>query len=217
MVEEKVSVGLVAAAQACISRGEWEKALELAQKRLSQNPKDIEASYIFIRASIKKGDDEKAISALREITSVDEHGMELYRELGDMLCERAEWEKAYYYYMKYIDFFPAPQVVRALKKVVAEFAIEEDRPPAVDKEVPPDFQTLTLVDLYVKQGHLKEALEVLESMKRRDPANEKIIERIKGVQALMGEETESQERRKKVLAELDRWLQNIYRSGLNSG
>ena len=35
----------------------------------------------------------------------------------------------------------------------------------------PDFYTITLADLYIKQGHLKMAAEVLKEIIRKEPAN----------------------------------------------
>lgn len=210
---ERQCAEFMAAARDCMSRGDWEETRDLARRHLSEHPGDKDAIYVLVRALIGLGDGEGAIEALRDLKLTDNEAGELYRDLGDLLYERRDWERACYYYEKFVRLLPAAHLAEALKRLSADLSLSEEREPEVIREVPQDFQTMTLVDLYVKQGHLMEALEVLESMRMKDPTNEKIVDRIRGVQALMGEEAELGDKKKKVLAELDRWLQNIYKAG----
>lgn len=212
-MEDRESAEFVAAVQASMSRGAWSEAYELAKNRLSLYPDDLEAAYLFVQALIGQGEVDRAIEALSKINPTDTRVAALYLDLGNLFSERGDWEKACYYFEKYLALFPASRVAPALKKIASELALPEEKEGGVVNEIPPDFQTMTLVDLYVKQGHLTDALHVLESMREKDPTNDKIIERIRGVQALMGEDAASKEGNKRIIAELDRWLQNIYKAG----
>jgi len=209
-VDDRDLAEFMAAAQACMSRGAWEEARALARKRLAFNPGERDAALVLIRSFIGEGDAEQALATLREFDLSDGQVAGLYRGMAELFYDRGDWEKACYYYEKCLAQLSPPQVARAWKRAVAEISLQAEGEPEEVRQVPQDFQTMTLVDLYVRQGHLKEALKVLESMREKDPANEAVIERIRGVQALMGEEV-LEEKREHLLAELDRWLQNIYK------
>ena len=46
-------------------------------------------------------------------------------------------------------------------------------------DIPDDFQTVTLAELYIRQGHPTQAVEVLEAILRRDPQHEKAAEKLR--------------------------------------
>ena len=83
-------------------------------------------------------------------------------------------------------------------------------------EVPADFQTLTLAELYLRQGHLAMAEEVLEAVLKRDPRQEKAAERLDEVRAMLHPELRVS-RFTPVIGELNRWLDNIGRLRSHAG
>jgi len=209
MEEENKRAEFVALAKSCISRGDWDRLERLARERLSLYPNDREALFALAQAFLGRNDYEKAGESLCDFSSAESRITAVYRKLGDLYLSRKEWEKALYYYERCLLLLPASQVAKLLGELVARLVEEVEVEPATG-EIPADFQTMSLADLYVKQGHLREALEVLQSMMEKDPTNEKIRDRIEGVKALLGV-GEDEEREKSIVAELDRWLKNIYK------
>jgi hypothetical protein len=79
-----------------------------------------------------------------------------------------------------------------------------------DAGIPPDFQTVTLAELYIRQGHLRPAEEVLEKIVGQEPQNEKAAGLLREVRGrILGKASE--ERHAGVITELSRWLDNIGR------
>jgi len=168
------------------------------------------------RILLHQGDIVGAEEAIGGLLVADEELVNLFRECGDRFLSRHEWRAARSYYERSLALLPDAVVAEPLGRLAAELhpgltSGEDQEGEGVAKKVPADFHTMTLVDLYVKQGHLKEALEVLEAMRQKDPANEKVKERIRGVQALMG--SPSPVTAEETLAELEHWLHQLTESG----
>ena len=76
--------------------------------------------------------------------------------------------------------------------------------------VEPLITTVTLAELYLRQGHLRLAERVLEKILRQEPRNEKATELLREVRDRLQPEG-SVQRQAAVKAELSRWLDNIAR------
>lgn len=86
----------------------------------------------------------------------------------------------------------------------------------VDKivdDVSEDFKTMTMANLYIRQGHLDMARKVLKEMMQSDPGNIRAGERLREVESLLeGKIPASKEAHSKaILEELERWLRNLER------
>jgi len=46
--------------------------------------------------------------------------------------------------------------------------------------------TKTLAEIYLQQGHLQEAYQILEALSEKDPSNEEIREKLKNVSERLG-------------------------------
>jgi hypothetical protein len=79
-----------------------------------------------------------------------------------------------------------------------------------DAAVPSDFQTVTLAELYIRQGHFRQAEKVLERVVVQEPRQEKAAELLREVRdRILGEA--SVRRNAGIVTELSRWLVNIDR------
>ena len=79
-----------------------------------------------------------------------------------------------------------------------------------------DFRTVTLAELYIEQGHLEMAADVLEEILRRDETNRRASELLRIVNAkrsgaFPGRKPQS------IVAELTRWMKNIDRMRSHAG
>ena len=78
--------------------------------------------------------------------------------------------------------------------------------------IAPDFHTMTLAELYIRQGHLEIAADILEKILKRDAGNQKAAEKLHDVRAMLSDRTGngySRGRHSEVIKELTRWLKNI--------
>ncbi|MBW2637029.1 MAG: tetratricopeptide repeat protein, partial [Deltaproteobacteria bacterium] len=71
-------------------------------------------------------------------------------------------------------------------------------------EISADFQTVTLSDMYLKQGEEKKAISVLRKILERDPENREAQKRLQGSEFLPDDNPKTE-----VVGELDRWLQKL--------
>jgi Tfp pilus assembly protein PilF len=138
----------------------------------------------------------------------------VYASLGEICLKRGMREAAEGYYEKSRALDPGSPRVRDIAERLDEG--EEIREPDGEEEtegaaaVPPDFQTVTLAELYIRQGHFQLAEELLEKIIAAEPKNERaamLLTEVRG--QLCG--TASSPPDTGVVAELSHWLENIGR------
>ncbi len=201
-------------AEAFLAAGDDETALALAEARLLRMPGDLEARSVICRVRIRQGRLDEAEETLRAVEASLAGLSRVYASLGDAYLERGLQESAQACYRKFLSLNPgaplSPETAERLKGIaeVPETYPEGEAGDAT--EVPSDFQTMTLAELYIRQGHLRPAAEVLEAIIRKEPGHEKAA-------ALLGEvgemilREEARQRYPVVIDELSRWLDNIGR------
>jgi len=90
------------------------------------------------------------------------------------------------------------------------FAPAEEPPASATVEEPTE--TITMADLYAKQGLVDEARRIYESMLQRDPENEVVIERLEGLRSGAAAATQSPAaQRSTKVARLEGWLAKVGR------
>ena len=229
----------LAGADSLLAQGSYEEVLALSKERLKIFPGDPDATMVICQASLGKNDFDEAQTALKALEKLHLRLARVYKAMGDACLSKGMNREALAYFQKGMILIPEPgeasQVSRTMADALDAFGqvSDPDDDPAedVDSAAPiPDFYTLTMADLYLKQGHLDQAIEVLEAMHRQDPQNESVMERLREVKAQMqgvpgegspgepsgeappveelpGAEPESPG--ETVAEELSRWLRNI--------
>ena len=127
-------------------------------------------------------------------------------------------EVAETYYRKFMFLNPgvplSKDVTERLSGIEEQHATDTDGGIATDAEgdaeIPTDFQTVTLAELYIRQGHLLPAEGVLEKIIGHDPQNEKAVGLLQEVRERLLKGPSAQPYAG-VIAELSRWLDNIGR------
>jgi tetratricopeptide (TPR) repeat protein len=193
-------------------------ALDLAQLRLDRMPGDLDARLVICRIWIQQGRLDEVRDMLCEMEEILASLSNVYACVGDICLKKGMQDSAENFYRKFILLNPGAPLARDISVRLKEIqgrqetsAAEEDEGDA--GEVPPDFQTATLAELYIRQGHLTMAEEVLEGILRRDPQQEKTAERLAEVREMI-RRAAAAKRSAPVIAELSRWLDNI--SGLRA-
>ena len=203
-------------AETFLEKSDYQAALDLAGLRLEELPGDPDARIVICRVQVLQGRLDKAGEMLHETEDLLASLSQIYRSMGDIFLEKGMPESAQTYYRKFISLNPdTPAALEIAERLdgISEPRERDDGAGAEEGEtiqVPEDFQTVTLAELYIRQGHLQMAKKVLEAILRKDPQQERAAERLREVREALGGEN-SAEKAAPVIAELSRWLDNIGR------
>ncbi len=200
--------------EAFLSQGDDQTALALAELRLKRLPGDMDARIAICRIRIRQGQLEEAKGMLQEMEGTLAGLSQIYASMGDVCLKEGMQESARTFYRKFISLNPdspmAREISEKIEAIRAQQATDEEREGEDAAQVPSDFQTVTLAELYIRQGHLRPAAEVLEAIIRKDPEQEKAAAMLREVWERIFRE-ESGQRSAGVVAELSRWLENLSR------
>jgi tetratricopeptide (TPR) repeat protein len=193
-----------------LGRNELPRVLSLAHERLKKRPGELEARIVICRAWLLQGSLDEAMEMLDETEQIIASLSHVYASIGEICLKRGMREAAESYYEK----FRALNSGSPLAQGISERLDEDEGLSETDGEgaaaVPSDFQTVTLAELYIRQGHFQLAEELLEKILGEDPQNGKAA-------ALLTEVREQRDGKvyappdTGVVAELSHWLDNIGR------
>ncbi len=199
--------------EASFNRGDDETTLALAELRLKRMPGDMDARIAICRVRVRQGRLEDAKAMLQEMEGTLAGLSQIYASMGDVCLKEGLQASAQTFYRKFINLNPdsplSREIVQKLTAIEASQGTSSERQEDA-AEVPSDFQTVTLAELYIRQGHLRPAAEVLEAIIRKDPGQEKAATMLREVWEMIFRE-ESGQGSPEVIAELSRWLGNIGR------
>lgn len=201
-------------AEGYLERNELPAVLNLAEARLKRTPGDLDARTVICRAWLLQGRLDEARDMLNEIEDILASLSRIYACMGDICIKKGMQDSAETYYRKFMFLNPgAPlseDVAERLSGIVELHTTDAEEGTEEDGPIPDDFQTVTLAELYIRQGHFPLAEEVLQKIIGRDPQNGKAALLLQEVrERLIG--GNSTHPYAEIIAELSRWLDNIGR------
>jgi len=205
-------------ARARLEQGQPRLALEMADARLLRLPGDIDARTILCQALVQMGRIDEAREILREMEDILLGLARIYAVMGDFSLKRGAREDALTYYRKFLalNVSDGPLVRDVTEKMRTLDPARgggdgPDEEPALEVEdIDPGFQTLTLAELYLRQGHPEMGADVLKKILDREPGNEKVRERYREVQTMLAERRSPPPgRNARAIATLSRWLATL--------
>lgn len=185
-----------------LDKGAFEEAIILAEGRIDRYPGDVDAWLVIAASSVSMGRLSEAERILRELNHILPGWPQACECLGDVLRRMGMAGEAMDYYRRALTLAP-PMAERIAEKIAAIEAGREDDETETD-EISADFQTVTLADMYLRQGHEKKAISVLKKILERDPENREVQKRLKASDFLHDDNPKTE-----VAGELDRWLQKL--------
>ena len=198
--------------EAYLKRNELRAVLNLAKARLQGNPGDLDARIVICRVWLLQGRLDEARDMLHEIEEILVSFSHVYACMGDICMKKGMEDVAEEFYRTFRvlnpEAAPARDILERLKGI--DGPADGESAPEGDGGIPSDFQTVTLAELYIRQGHFRPAEEVLEKIVGEDPQNGKAATLLQEVRDLILREA-SVQRYAGVIAELSRWLDNIGR------
>ena len=200
------------------------QAMAIAEERLKQFPADVDAHVIAGDVLVRMGRIDEARDILREVEEIISGLSFVYARMGDIYQKNGFNRDASICYQKYIALNPTADQTKEITE--KRILLEQEEPPRTEIEEPdnvnlprPDFYTVTLADLYIKQGHLKMAAEVLQEIIRKEPANIQARAKFDTVKAGISLKSVAGD---KVTGSVDlvnilsRWLENVGRMKNNA-
>lgn len=194
------------------------EALNLAQEQRRINPLDVEVHILVGKILIHLGEFDKARDILRQVDQIIAELSFVYARMADIFSEKGLKSDAAVCYRKFTNLNPISQQAAEIAEKLAFFEKQELEESDADEpgmgNIPkPEFITMTLADLYIKQGHLQMARDVLAEIVRREPDNIIATGRLDSINAASKPKTRNAEHGEHdfLVDTLSGWLANIDR------
>jgi len=210
--------------QTMLEQGSYESALDAARRWLDRNPGDIEAMIVKCQACMRLGKLEEATAVIDDVEKTVLGLSRILACMGDICFKGGLNQEAVKFYNRFIALNPDSDLSR---DVLGKLRIlEEDHPELIagaggqetpEHPVTAGFQTLTIVDLYLRQGHLDAAEALLQQMLAKEPGNTVVLEKLAYVRSAVGMQAAKAmnlRERKEVVEKLSKWLDLLQRRRL---
>ena len=214
---------LLSIAQAYLDKNLYKEATQVAESWLKRYPIDADVNIIRCHALLKMGHLEKVNEVLDDLETKVIELSRIYHQVGDLCLDAGLKKEAIRFYRKFIFLNPTAASTKGVYDKVRDLAAQIDGSTAGDADtyrhpdhVAPDFCTTTLADLYIKQGHLDMARDVLREILKREPGNRIAADRLNDVMAMQHDGIRQKtpfnmEQNDVVIRKLTRWLEKIDR------
>ncbi len=198
-------------AETFLDQERFAEVIDLAGKRLAVHPDDVDARLIQGAALCKLGREKESLAVFKAVREDLLNWAKVFEYLGDIFQNRGEIEKARDCFQTLVHLCSDPQETeRLLKKIYALGGMEIEAGEDLFGPLSGGFKTLTMADLYIRQGHLEMAADVLREILRAEPENRKAADRLGEVEALLNGKNFRPERAPgAVVDELNRWLKHL--------
>jgi tetratricopeptide (TPR) repeat protein len=201
-----------------MGNGQYPLSLNLAKERLIANPEDIPATVIACQSCLGMGNIEEARNFLARLDAVNGELSQLFKNFGDAYLKQGDEGQARFFYDKSAALSPDDgDYAEALWPV--DDSSEDDGIQDRSPDLSTDFQTLTMADLYIRQGHHEGAREILAAILARDPNHKEARQQLDELQKLLNEKINDLPIDKKttVVHELSQWLNRLGRDQHDGG
>lgn len=214
-------VAFLSQAELFLDQKLYQEAEGLAEDWLRHTPSDVDARMVLCRAWMKLGKLDRVQMMLDEIEELILGLSRIYLCMGDICGRSGLRREAAGFYRKFLALNPrddrTPEIQQKLDALLGGGEAPETpsdgaagRPEGLQTAAA--FRTVTLADLHMQQGHLEEAADILEDILRGDPGHEEARKKLLELTNLLEARRVQEERRRRVLDELARWLGNLDRT-----
>jgi tetratricopeptide (TPR) repeat protein len=212
-VKEKAE--FLSKSRAYLDQSLYKEALDIAELWLKQHPMDADANIVCCHAFMRMGKIERVEEVLGNVEDTILQLSRIYSFMGDICLESGLTQEAMRFYRKFNAINPESIHAKKISDKLRSLTSTTDKPSNGMAEelydhigdVAPDFYTVTLAELYIRQGYIQMAADVLNEILKMDSENHRAAERLNDVKAML----KSMRHKEGVVQELTRWLQNMDR------
>lgn len=216
---EEDGTNFLGKAETFLQQNKLQEAFNLAEERLRSLPADADAYVVAGNALLGMGRVDEARDVLRKVEEIISGLSLVFERMGDIYRKKGFHQDAAVCYEKFISLHPNAEDAR---KVIEKMILleQEDQPvPEVgmiyDENIPdPELFTVTLAELYIKQGHLQVAAEILKEIIWREPQNSQAVAKLDSLKAALDPKSSAREKfieSNNLIKTLTSWLKNIDR------
>ncbi len=221
--EDSEKSGFLAKAESFLAEELHLKAQDLALKWLERFPHDAEARTIVCHAWTRLGKLDKVKRMLAEVDETILGISQIYVRMGDICRQSGLNQEAESFYRRFVTINPEAEMTQSVAEKLRALSLsgdeggspEEERAEETEgeKRLLPGLQTVTLAELYFKQGHPGVAVEMLEEILKRDGTNERALTVLRSIRgdSVAQAPGDLPLKAAAVIGELNRWLNNIDR------
>jgi len=220
---EKNPSNFLCEAEKLFGQNKLQEAFNLAGERLRSFPADADAHVVAGNALLGMGRIGESRDVLREVGGIISELAFVYERMGDIYRKKGFHQDAAVCYEKFISLHPSAEDAR---KVIEKMILleQEDHPLTeggmiYDENIPdPELFTVTLAELYIKQGHLQLAAEILKEIICREPQNSQALAKLDSLKALLYPKSSASKKfveSNNLIETLTSWLKNIDRLKMN--
>ncbi len=193
------------------------EALKMAEERLARFPDDIDAKTFINLVLIATGRIEESRDLLHSMEKDIQRLSFFYLRAADAYREKRLNPDAVACYQKFLALDPhsenSAEVAAQIALLQKELAPNHEVGQSDSSDMPkPEFYTLTLADLYIRQGHTKTAADILAEIIKREPANVQArvkLDYLKAAAALKSSPGDAAPSADILIKTLSCWLENI--------
>ncbi|KQC10171.1 MAG: hypothetical protein APR62_12530 [Smithella sp. SDB] len=214
---EKNRINFLNETEALLEQKKFSGALNLAQEYLLLMPDDADAYVISASALIGMGRIDEARDILKNVGKIISKFASVYEQVGDVYRKNGFHQDAASCYEQFLSLHPKAEDARI---VIEKMTLldQEDHPVSeidvMDENIPEsELFTVTLADLYIRQGHFPEAHKILEEIIKKEPQNVQAATKLNMLKKVLdstlpvGKKFDSD----KLIRTLSLWLTNIDR------
>jgi len=179
--ENSDSLIFVALADAYRKQGNLTEAFNICRKGLEKHPSYTSARVVLGRINHAQGKIEDAASDFKKVLEIDPENLMAHALLGSLYMEQNDYQTAIEEYQKVLTLNPDDEEAQASLKSAIEKAAGEQKSIKFPKtgtstgenkkNSKETTSTLTIAELYLKQGHYDKAIEVYQELLAEDPQN----------------------------------------------
>ncbi|MDD5523755.1 MAG: tetratricopeptide repeat protein [Smithella sp.] len=204
-------------AETLLEQNKFPDALNLAQERLRLMSADADVYVIAGSALIGMGRIDEARDILRDVGNIISDLSFVYDRIGDVYRKSGFHQDAAFCYEKFLSLHPGAEDARM---VIEKMTLldQEDHPvneiDIIDENIPePELFTVTLAELYIRQGHLPVARKILEEIIKKEPQNIQAAAKLDSLKKSLDSSSTVVEKfdPDKLIKMLSSWLKNVDR------
>ncbi len=176
-------------ADAYRAMGKTEEAIEIARKGVSHYPHYVGGKMALARAYFENGEGENARTLLEGILHTAPDNLLANRILAEIYQQEGQGPKAIPLLKRLLTLEPGDSYVSSMLAEIETMETPTDELPPLEAPIEREsvsveeplpqakIQTVTMAEMYLKQGHLEEALGVYKDLLDQDPDNETLKNR----------------------------------------